>query len=144
MHRARTEAFVVEVEFAQGGFDDILLIVRVENDKVAVIGDMFDFTAQDAGADRVEGAEHQPLRKLRTDQIFNAFLHLACGFVGESYRENLVGTRTALADEMGDTLGEYARLAGAGSRQHKDGTFASGNGFFLLRIKRIKHRVKKK
>ena len=43
-------------------------------------------------------------------QLADAVLHLACGFVGERHRKNAVRCRAVL-DEVGDAEGDHAGLA---------------------------------
>ena len=46
-------------------------------------------------------------------------LHLGGGLVGERDREDLVRLHVALQDEVGDAMGEHARLARAGAGQNE-------------------------
>lgn len=98
---------------------------------------MVHFTAQNAGANGMECAEHQPLRKLGSDQIFNAFLHFTSGFIGKGHCQDLIGAYALLTDQIGDALCQDARLARARAGENQNGARASGDRFFLLGVKRV-------
>ena len=46
--------------------------------------------------------------------------HLGGGLVRERDREDLVRLDAALAEQIGDAVGEHARLAGAGAGDHEE------------------------
>ena len=52
---------------------------------------------------------------------------------------------TPAVDEMGDAVGDDARLARAGARQYQHGAFGSENGFALAFVESVekRHRVRR-
>ncbi len=58
-------------------------------------------------------------------------LHFFGGVVGVGKSKNLVGARTALTDQMGNTLREDSRLSGAGAGQNQHRAMDVLNGFPL-------------
>ncbi len=94
----RAIEFVVEIEFLDGCFDHLFLVVGVEDDKLVVDRQPVRLAAQDAGAGGVESAEQQAARHLLAEQLLDAVFHFAGGFVGESDGQHLVGARALVAN----------------------------------------------
>ena len=66
----------------------------------------------------------------------DAFSHLVGGLIGEGDGQD--GTAGhALLDQMGDAIGDDARLAGARAGQNEDRTVGGEDSFTLLRIQAI-------
>ena len=63
-------------------------------------------------------------------QVADAVFHHARGFVGERDGEN-GAARDALFDQMGDAIGDDARLAGAGAGENEQRAFGREHGFAL-------------
>jgi len=75
-------------------------------------------SSENAGADRVEGAEHDAFDGLVGQQGLDPRLHLFCGFVGERHREDLPRADSLDRDEIGDPLREHPRLSGPRACHH--------------------------
>ena len=79
---------------------------------------------------------HQGIaRASGTQEIVNAILHLIRSFVGKRDRQNLLGTDTAILDQVRHTIGDHARLPAAGSGQNQYRPFRGFSRFELFRIK---------
>ena len=76
---------------------------------------------------------HTPLRVV-ADQRLDALAHLPCRLVGEGHRQHVVGLGVPVADEVGDPIGDDARLAGAGAGEDEQRSIAMEHGFALFRI----------
>src|SRR5690606_34968175 len=61
----------------------------------------------------------------------DAMAHLAGGFVGEGHREYAMGRHTDDFIEPGDTVGEYAGLAGTGASEDQVMAGRRGDGLAL-------------
>ncbi len=76
--------------------------------------------AEHVEAEAVEGGDGELLGDLAVDQGDDALAHLGGGLVGERDRED--GRRgSAALDQPGDAVGDDARLARAGAREHEHG-----------------------
>ena len=80
--------------------------------------DKLGMAAQHPGAERVEGAEPQPLGGPAEDGG-DPLAHLARRLVGEGHGQHLAGGGAAGQQDMGEAGGQHARLAGAGAGQHQ-------------------------
>ena len=89
--------------------------------------------AQHAGAQRVEGAEPQPLGGA-AEHGGDALAHLAGGLVGEGDGQHLAGKGAAGQQDMGEAGGQHAGLAGAGAGQHQQRAVHGLDGFALLGV----------
>jgi hypothetical protein len=69
------------------------------------------------------------------DELADAFLHFARGFVGEGDGENVSRGNAAL-DHVADPERDDPRLAGAGAGENKDRAFGRLDGQSLLRVER--------
>ena len=112
----RAIQLLIDIQFTDHSLDDPLLIICVKNDKIRPNGQIFRFTAQDARADRVEGAEHDPFRGLIGQQTFDALCHFFGGLVRKGDRQDLPRSNPFHRDEIGDPLGEHTRLPGPRTR----------------------------
>ena len=125
---------VVQIELFDDALDNAFLVVRVEDDEVAFHGQVFGLAAQQPRADGVERAEHHPLRGFLAEQGLDAVFHFPRGLVGERHRQDLVGTDSLGRDQVGDALGQHARLAGARSREDEDRSRPGCDGFSLWSV----------
>ena len=116
---ARRPAPRVEVR----GLDHLLqqtqLVVGIEDGEVGLQPDQLGVAAQQARAERMEGAEPQPLEAV-PEQQRRALDHLARRLVGEGDREHLIRPRPAGHEQMGEARGQHAGLAGAGAGEHQE------------------------
>jgi hypothetical protein len=116
--RARRPAALVDIR----GGDDLLqqaqLVVGVEDREVRGKPDRFGMAAQDAGGERVEGAEPHPVGGA-PDHRLEPLAHLARRLVGEGDRQHLAGIGAAGAEDVGKPGRQHPGLAGAGPRQHQ-------------------------
>jgi hypothetical protein len=89
--------------------------------------------------DPVERAD--PQRPCRDpEQPLDAPAHLACCLVGEGDGEYPVGRGPLGLDEPGDAVGQHARLAAAGSREHQHRAERGRDGGTLRLVQRIEDR----
>ena len=128
--RVGREALVVEVELGEAALDQALGVVGVVDREGRLVAQPLGLAAQDAGAHRVEGRDPHDARH-RADEGADAAAHLAGGLVGEGDGEDLVGAHAAHADEVGDAVGEHARLARAGAGQDEQRALEVGHGLAL-------------
>ena len=134
---ARGVALGIEIEVLDHHGHEPLRVGRVVDREVRGDAEPGGLPAEDAHAGGVEG--HHPHRAGGgPDQRGDPLLHLPCGLVGERDREDLGGLHALLADEMGDALGEHARLARACPCDDEQGTAAMGHGFLLGRVE-VRH-----
>ena len=96
------------------------LIVDIEHGEIGFQLHQFGVEAQDASADRVEGAEPRHAFDGLAEHLAEPQLHLARRLVGEGHRQDFVRPRPALAQDVGDARGQHAGLAGAGAGQHQN------------------------
>ncbi len=85
------------------------LVVDVEHGEVGLELHQLGMDAQDAAADRVEGAEPRHAFDRLAEHLAEAQLHLARGLVGEGHRQDFLRARAALAQDMGDARGQHPR-----------------------------------
>lgn len=120
------------------GLDDLLDqahdIIGIENGEVGGEADEFGMPAQKLHADGVEGAEPGHAFDRTADQMADTLLHLARGLVGEGHRENLARKGLSRCQDVGNTGGENAGLAGAGACENEDRTIDGFDGFALFRV----------
>jgi hypothetical protein len=89
VHAGWAIQLLVDVQFADHVFDDPLLVVGIENHKVGFDRQIVRLAPQDACANRVKRAEHDPLRGLIGEQALDALLHFPGSLVGECDGKNL-------------------------------------------------------
>ena len=90
-------------------------------------------TSQDPGAQRVEGA-HGHLPAGLPDEPQDALAHLVGGLVGERDRQDLPRPHALDAHQVGDPMGEHARLARPGTGQDEQRPVRGGDRACLLRV----------
>ena len=71
------------------------------------------------------------------DQRRDALAHLARGLVGEGDREHLARIDVALAEQVGDTIGDRAGLARAGAGEDKNRTVGREHRGALFSIQNV-------
>src|SRR5207249_4494871 len=118
-----------EVALGLAGFGEqllhqALLVVGVVDGEIALVAERLDFAAQDADAERMEGRDQRLGRPFRTEEAVHALAHLVGGLVGERHRQDVLGTRGAVTDQVGDAVRDDARLAAPGAGQHERGPAA--------------------
>jgi len=97
--------------------------------------------AQQPGAEGVEGTDRQVGQRGGGDQALQPGAHLAGGLVRESHRQDGPWRDREVPDEVGDTVRQDARLAGAGPGQDQQRARGVDDGLALLRIERVEDRV---
>ena len=63
--------------------------------------------------------------------------HLSRGLVGKGDGEDLPRTDTEVGDHVGDAIGEHARLARAGAREHQERPLSGEDGLALGGVERV-------
>ena len=93
-------------------------VVAVENREARLQADRLAVLAQQAHAQRVEGADHQRPGGTRADHLAGALAHLGRRLVGERDGGDLLGRRTGV-QQVRDLVHDDARLARARAGQHQ-------------------------
>src|SRR5262249_34936244 len=115
--------------------------VRLVVDREAARGtEVSDVAAQDPHTQRVEGGEPYA-RGVGAQQLLDPLAHLAGRLVRERDGEDPLRRDAANTYEVGDPLGEHARLAAAGTREHEQRPLGGGDGFALLGVQAVEDRV---
>jgi len=117
---SRRPALVVDIIGLQQLLQQPDLVVDIEHGEIGFQLHQLGMAAQDAPADRMEGAEPGHALDRLAQHLAEPKLHLARRLVGEGDRENFAGTGAALAQDVGDPAGQHPGLAGAGARQYQD------------------------
>ena len=111
--------------FQLGEFlDDALCIVGVEHRETAaqICTRMFDL--QELQSERMERAHAEAFGRGAGNETADAFAHFARGLVGKRDRGDLGRRQAAALDQVGDLLGDHARLARTRAGEHEQGTVA--------------------
>ena len=127
-------ALLVEVLGLEQLLDQADLVVDIEDGEIGAETDELGVVAEDAGADRVEGAEPGHRLDAGADELADALLHLAGGLVGEGHREDFAAPGLLGREDVGDAGGEDARLAGAGAGEDQHRALGREHGFGLLGV----------
>ena len=106
-----------------------LVGVRADRE-ILLVAEFVDAAAQDADAERVEGADGHLVGGLFADHAADAFAHFAGGLVGEGDGEDF-GGRDLLFQHVGDPAGDGAGFAGARAGEDHDGAVERGHGLAL-------------
>ena len=130
----RRPALVVDIVGGQKLLQQPDLIVDIEHGEIGFQLHHLGVKAQDASADRMEGAEPRHALDGLAEHVAEAQFHFARRLVGEGDREDFVGPRPAHAEDVGDARGQHAGLAGAGARQHQDRSVQRFHRLTLLGI----------
>ena len=140
LHRPRREPLGVDVEVVQALLDQPPLVGRVVDRELARVAEPVRVRAQHARAGGVE--RHHPHRARRAaDEQLDPVAHLLRRLVRERDGEDLVRPCLARAQQVGDPVGEHARLARAGAGQDEQGPGARGHGLALGRVEPLQERV---
>ena len=144
-HAARRGDLLPQAQFLDAGLHQPLLIVFVINRKIAAIPQVVDVPPQHADA---EGMESGNMRRARVQlhaavqQLGHALLHLRRGFVGEGDRQDAFRWNCPGFNQVGNAVGDNARLAAARPRQDKQrplGLFHRGALLDIELVKQIRH-----
>ena len=141
MHGPRREPLRVELELLDAGLDEpelVGLVVDREARRVAGAGGV---AAQEPPARGVERHHPHPGRGAAADEPLDPLAHLACGAVREGDGQDLGRPRPLGGDQVGDAVGEDARLARAGARHHQERALGAQHRFALLRVERVEEGV---
>ncbi len=130
----RRPALLVDI----GGLEQLLdqpdLVVRVEDGEIGAQVHQFGVAAQDARADRVEGPKPRHAFDAGADELADPLLHLACGLVGESHRQDLGRPGAPSGEDVRDARCQDARLAGSGACEHQQRALGGQDRLALLFI----------
>ncbi len=120
LERAGGILFAIQLECSQRLLEDAGLVVIVVDSELTLDACGLALAAENAYADAVESTNRKLLGAL-VNQVVEARFHLAGGFVGEGYGEDIVGVYAALGNEVSDAMGKHPRLAAArpGQDQHR-------------------------
>ena len=133
LHRAGGEALGVDVEVVEAALDQAPLVGRVVDRELARVAEPVGVGAQHPRAGGVE--RHHPHRAGgAADEQLDPLAHLLRRLVGERDREDLVRARLLGAHQVGDAVGEHARLARAGAREDQQRPLAVHDGVSLGRV----------
>ena len=139
--RRRCPRPVDHVQLAHALLDELEAIVLVVNREVRRVADVPDVLAEDPHARRVEGRDQRRSDPDGRQQLLHPPRHLARGLVGERDGEDVPRMHTAHAEEPRDPVGDDARLAAAGAREHEDRPVVRRDGVALRRIQLGEERV---
>ena len=99
-----------DFQVADALLDQRQLVGGIVDHKIGRQVKMVGFSAQQARASGVEGTE--PKRQAGgAEQAMHPLTHFLGRLVGERHGQNLVGAHPAIANEVGDTMGDDARFA---------------------------------
>ena len=74
------------------------------------------------------------------NKFLDALTHFGGGFVGEGHRQNGFRHHSHVLDQVGDAVGDDARLAAARAREDQHRAVSSFDGLTLLRVELIEKR----
>ena len=124
--------FRIDIERADDGVEDGFLVVAIEDGERAGEAEVLGMAAEDARADRVEGAGPERGGVVR-DEFADALGHLAGGLVGEGEQQDLAGV-DAVVEQPGHAVGESAGFPGAGAGDDQRAAGRRGDGGVLLLV----------
>ena len=132
-HGAGRKALGVDVQLLEAALDHPQRVGLVVDREGALVAEPLGVGAEDPRAGRVEGHHpHQP--RHAADQLLDPLAHLAGGLVGERDREDLGRLRLPGGQQVGDSVGEHARLAGAGAGEDQERPLAVRDRLALRRV----------
>ncbi len=120
-HHALRAAYLLLVRAAQQFADDLAGVGAIENGELFLVAEQRRFLAQDLHAQRVEGADGHALGIAPVHDLADALAHLVGGLVGEGDGGDVARRIAAFLDEVGQLVGDDARLAAARTGQHQQG-----------------------
>ena len=141
VHPGGAVGLIVNIQFADGAFDQRNLVISVKNDEVGFVGQVIGLSPQEAGAHGVEGTQPDALEVL-LHHVDHAVLHFTGSLVGKGNSDDVVCRHAAALDEVRQAAGEHARFAGTGTRQHQHLAVRGGHRAVLLRVKVVKQGVR--
>ncbi len=115
---ARCEALGIALELLEARAHEADLIGLVVDREVRLVAEPLGLAAEDPAAGGMEG-ENPDRARTRPDSRLDPRAHLGRGLVRERDREDLVRLHADLAEQVGDPVGEDARLARARARDHE-------------------------
>ena len=131
---ARREPLRVDAEVLEARLDDPDLVGLVVDREARAVAEPLRLAAQHATAGGVEG-EDPGRARLTTEHPLEPLAHLARRLVRERDREDLVRLHAVRADQVGDPVGQHARLAGARAGDDEQRPVDVENGLALGRIR---------
>ena len=130
LDRARREALRVDLEIVDASLHEPDRVLFVIDREAARIAELVAVGAEHAGTRRVE--RHHPHRlDAGPDELRDPLAHLLRRLVREGDRQDLAGRRLVGVDQMGDPVGQNARLPAARAREHKQGAALVEDGLLL-------------
>ena len=115
---AGREPLRVAAELLQARLHDAHLVRLVVDRERRAVAEPAGLRAEDAAAGRVEGEDPDRAGRV-AEHPLEPLPHLPGRLVRERDREDLVRLHAAHPDQVRDTVGEHARLAGARTRDHE-------------------------
>ncbi len=116
-HLGRRELLYVGGDLGERLADGAPLVGGVEDREPRLVADARRPAPEEPGAERVERRDRDG--RLLSEELLDAFAHLARGLVGEGYGED-VPRRDSLLGEVGDASRDDARLPRARARDHEE------------------------
>ena len=130
---ARGEALRVLLQLLEHLLDEPHLVGAVVDREVRLVAQPLGLSAEHAAAGGVEREDPDRPRH-RAEHRRQPLAHLAGGLVRERDREDLVRLHADRGGQVRDAVGEHARLAGAGARDHEQRPLRVQHGLPLGRI----------
>ncbi len=130
MDPARREALRILPELLEAGLDQAHLVLVVVDRERRAVAEPLRFAPEHAAAGSVEGEDPDRARGC-AEHPLEALSHLPRGLVRERDREDLVRANLQVVDEMGDAVGEDARLSRARAGDHEQRPFGVLNRLAL-------------
>src|SRR5207248_30862 len=127
---SRRKALRVALELLEALLDEADLVGLVVDREVRAVAEPLRLAAQDASAGGVEGEDPEASAALAEEPL-QPLLHLPRRLVREGDGEDLVRLRADRVDQVGDPVGEDARLAGAGAGDDEERPFRGEDGLAL-------------
>src|SRR5207244_9811886 len=98
----------------------------------------FDFTAEQANAERMKCRNQRITRTRRTKKIANAKLHLIGGFIGECNCEDLLRPDVAIFNQVRHAIRDDPGLAAACAGENEDPALATLHGEESLGVRKLR------
>src|SRR3990170_2046819 len=130
MDAARREALRVLPELLEARLDEAYLVLVVVDGERRAVAEALGLAAKHPAARGVEGEDPDRPRR-GAEHPLEALPHLPRRLVRERDREDLVRLDAARADQVGDAVGEDARLPGARSGHDQEGALYGEDGLAL-------------
>ena len=117
-HHLRRETLDIHVHCLEDHLDEALRVLGVVDRERGRQARSLVLVAQQAHARRVE-CRHPHASRVPTHERTRPLAHLRRRLVRECDRQDLPGPRAARGQQVGDTVGEHARLSGARARKNQ-------------------------